>query len=89
MCLYRRILSNSWTDQITNQSVLGRMGKEKEFLLVISRKLEYLGHIIRNNQRYALLQLIWRTQVQDSKDILIKRGVRQGYVLSPLLFNAY
>jgi len=52
------MLKISWTNRITNQKVLERMGNEKEVLTTIkTRKLEYMGHIVRNSQRYKILQL--------------------------------
>jgi len=51
MWLYRCMLKILWTDRITNQRVLVIMGKEKELLTTIkTRKLEYMGHIMRNSQ---------------------------------------
>lgn len=68
MWLYRRILRIPWTDHITNLRVLERMGKDKELLLLIkTRKLEYLGHIMRNSQRYELLQLILQGKVEGRR----------------------
>lgn len=55
--LYRRILKISWTQRITNIEVLRRMNKETELLNTVKcRKLQYLGHIMRNPDRYGLLQ---------------------------------
>lgn len=45
---YRRILKIPWTYYITNIEVLRRTGKEKEIVIVKTRKLRYLGHIMRN-----------------------------------------
>lgn len=68
MWLYRRILKIPWTEHVTNKDVLERIGKEKELLLTIkSRKLEYLGHIMRNDQRYGLLQLILQGRVKGKR----------------------
>lgn len=57
-------------DHITNQEVLARIVKEKELLIEIKlSKLEYLGHIIRNNQRHGLLQqLTVQRKVDDRED---------------------
>lgn len=64
MWCYRRILRISWVDRITNEEVLRRMDKEREVLNNIKkRKLEYLGHIMRNEHRYSLLQLILQGKV--------------------------
>ncbi|RZF39011.1 hypothetical protein LSTR_LSTR014707 [Laodelphax striatellus] len=73
MWLYRRMLRVSWVDRITNQEILSRMRKGKELLPMIkSRKLEYLGHIMRNTERYQLLQVILQGK------ILGRRGVGEG-----------
>lgn len=64
MWCYRRILKISWVDRITNDAVLRRMGKEREIVNnVKKRKLEYLGHVMRNEQRYNLLQLILQGKI--------------------------
>ena len=68
--LYRRILRVSWTEKVTNSEILRRMNKEKEVLYTVkSRKLQYLGHIMRNECRYKLLQNILQGKVCG------KRGV--------------
>uniref|UniRef100_A0A8D8SMX4 Craniofacial development protein 2 n=1 Tax=Cacopsylla melanoneura TaxID=428564 RepID=A0A8D8SMX4_9HEMI len=57
MWLYRRILRIPWTAKVTNKDVLRRMKKEMEVLNTVKvRKLQYLGHIMRNENRYFLLQ---------------------------------
>uniref|UniRef100_A0A8D9AW28 Reverse transcriptase domain-containing protein n=1 Tax=Cacopsylla melanoneura TaxID=428564 RepID=A0A8D9AW28_9HEMI len=59
MWLYRRILKIPWTARITNENVLKRMNKNKEIMNTVkARKLQYLGHIMRNENRYELLQAI-------------------------------
>jgi hypothetical protein len=38
-----------WVDRVTNEAVLKRMGNKKVVLNTLKRrKLEYLGHIMRN-----------------------------------------
>uniref|UniRef100_A0A8D8SXR8 Craniofacial development protein 2 n=1 Tax=Cacopsylla melanoneura TaxID=428564 RepID=A0A8D8SXR8_9HEMI len=70
MWIYRRILRISWMDRITNESVLQRMKKDKEIMHTIKRrKLEYLGHILRNENKYHLLKCILQGKVYG------KRGV--------------
>jgi len=65
MWLYRRI---SWTDLVSNVWVLQRMQKEKELLKTIkTQKLEYLGHIMKNNNRYGLLQLIIQGKIEGNR----------------------
>jgi len=64
MWLYRRILRISWVDRVTNETILERMGKEKVVMKMIKRrKLEYLGHIIRNDKKYKLLKSILQGKV--------------------------
>lgn len=49
MWLYRRILKIPWTAHVTNVRVLERINKGMEIIKTIkTRKLEYLGHIMRN-----------------------------------------
>ena len=55
MWLYRRMLRVSWTQRVTNEEILRRMGKAKEVLATVKRrKLQYLGHIMRHEERYQL-----------------------------------
>ena len=51
MWLHRRILRISWTDHITNEEVLWRVGKQQEIAFTVKRrKLEYFGHLMRHNK---------------------------------------
>lgn len=66
--LYRRILKISWTQKITNIEVLRRMNKETELLDTVKcRKLQYLGHIMRNPDRYGLLQQILQGKINSKR----------------------
>ena len=50
MWVYRRVLKISWTEKITNEEVLRRMGTGREIVRQFkTRKLQYLGHLIRHN----------------------------------------
>lgn len=77
--LYRRMLKISRTDCITNQRVLERMRKDKELLItnVKAQKLEYMGHITRNSQRYKILQFILQEKIEEKK----KYGKKKKNVL--------
>lgn len=67
MWIYRRILRISWTDHITNNQVLERMGKEQEVVITVKkRKLEYFGHLMRHN-KYRLQQLILQGKVDGRR----------------------
>lgn len=64
MWLYRRMLRISWKQKKTNHEVLQRMKKETEIMKTVKiRKLQYLGHIMRNPDRYGLLQRILQGKV--------------------------
>uniref|UniRef100_A0A8D8W5N2 Craniofacial development protein 2 n=2 Tax=Cacopsylla melanoneura TaxID=428564 RepID=A0A8D8W5N2_9HEMI len=64
MWLYRRMLKIPWTDKVTNVEVLRRMKKEQEIMNTIKcRKMQYLGHIMRNGARYSLLQSILQGKI--------------------------
>ena len=58
MWVYRsRVLKISWTEKITNEEVLRRMGTGREIVRQFkTRKLQYLGHLIRHNT--SQIQLI-------------------------------
>ena len=57
MWVYRRVLKILWTDKITNEEVLRRMGTGREIVRQFkTRKLQYLGHLIRHNT--SQIQLI-------------------------------
>lgn len=64
MWLYRRILKIPWTAKISNIEVLRTMKKDLELMNIIkARKLEYLGHIMRNEERYGILQTILQGKI--------------------------
>ena len=64
MWLYRRILKVKWIDKISSVKILQWMNKEKEIVHTIkTSKLRYLGHIMRNPQRYQLLQVVLQGKV--------------------------
>ncbi|KAL1447016.1 hypothetical protein WDU94_015647 [Cyamophila willieti] len=68
MWLYRRILKIPWTDKITNREVLRRMKTNPELINIVKcRKLQYLGHIMRNQGRYELLQCILQGKIQGKR----------------------
>ncbi len=50
MWVYRRVLKIAWTENISNEELLRRMGTGKEIVRQSeTRKLQYLGHLIRHN----------------------------------------
>ena len=57
MWVCRGVLKISWTEKITNEEVLRRMGTGTEIVRQFkTRKLQYLGHLIRHNT--SQMQLI-------------------------------
>ncbi|KAL1446308.1 hypothetical protein WDU94_012325 [Cyamophila willieti] len=68
MWLYRRMLRISWTEHVTNVEVLRQMKKSRELMNIIkTRKLNYLGHIMRNESKYSLLQLIMQGKIDGRR----------------------
>ena len=67
MWLYRRILRISWTDHITNEEVLQRVGKQQEIAFTVKRReLKDFGHLMRHN-KYRLQQLILQGRVDGRR----------------------
>ena len=59
------VLKISWTEKITNEEVLIRMGTGREIVRQFkTRKLQYLGHLIRHNT--SQIQLIER-KIEDRR----------------------
>lgn len=68
MWVYRRILKIPWTDHVSNNEVLNRMKCQPQLLLTIkTRKLEYFGHVMRNDNKYRLLQNIIQEKVEGKR----------------------
>ncbi|XP_077297631.1 uncharacterized protein LOC143919271 [Arctopsyche grandis] len=65
--VYRRMLKIPWTKKISNEAVLGMMGRGRELVSVIKRrKMEYLGHMIRG-PKYEFLRLITMGKIEGKK----------------------
>ena len=95
MWTYRRILRISWMDKISNSSVLQQLNKETEIIFNIKRrKLEYLGHIMRNETKYKLLKCILQGKVLGRRGVGRRRiswlkNLRKWFSIStPELFKA-
>ena len=51
MWLYRKMLRISWTERVTNETVLQRAGVDRELMRMIrQRQLRFLGHVMRMRQ---------------------------------------
>ena len=58
MWVYRRVLKIPWTEKITNEEVLRRMGRDREIVRQFkTRILQYLGHLIYT---IICLKSVWR-----------------------------
>ena len=54
---------------MTNDEVLGRVGKNRELLLNIKkRKLEYFGHVMRNPEKYKILHLTMQWNIYGKRE---------------------
>lgn len=47
MWFFRRMLRISWTDHVTNQEILQRVGRKKTLMMTLRRQLKFLGHVMR------------------------------------------
>lgn len=87
MWTYRRILKIPWIAKVTNTEVLRRMGKDTEILNAIKRrKLEYFGHVMRND-KYHLLHLVIQGKIDGNRGpgrrkISWLKNLRQWFGLS-------
>lgn len=72
MWVYRRLLKIPWTDHISNEEVLRRIGKDRDLVVDIKkRKTAYLGHVIRSD-RMKLLKVIKGGKIEG------RRGIGSG-----------
>ena len=88
MWVYRRVLKISWTDKITNEEVLRRMGTDREIVRQFkTRKLQYLGHLIRHKTTQLLEGKIdgrrsrGRPRNTWTTDITTTKGMKYYYQL--------
>ena len=73
MWCYRRILRIPWIHHVSNDTVLQRIGRQLEFLQNVKRrKLEYFGHVMRN-EKYHLLQLILQGKIEGQRSAGCRR----------------
>lgn len=74
MWIMRRMLKISWTEHVSNETVLRRMNADREILGIVKRrKTSYLGHIYRS-RRYEFLKLIMEGKIEGRRG----PGRRQG-----------
>ena len=75
MWCYRRTLKISWTNIITNEEVLRRVGETeaKVLKMVIKRKMTFFGHIARASAGQEL------KTITEGNDRKIRKGRRQTW----------
>ena len=50
MWLWRRVEKISWTDKVTNEEVLSRVGVQRQLMNILrNRKKSWIGHVLRGN----------------------------------------
>jgi hypothetical protein len=58
MWFYRRMMKIKWTERITNEEVLRRVGEKRNIINTLRRRNgKYIGHILRHS---SLLKQYWR-----------------------------
>uniref|UniRef100_A0A8D9B2G0 Uncharacterized protein n=1 Tax=Cacopsylla melanoneura TaxID=428564 RepID=A0A8D9B2G0_9HEMI len=70
MYIYRRILKISYLAHVihvTNVEVLRKMSKQTELFQIISKTLEYYGHMNRHPDKYHLFQLVLKGQIEGRR----------------------
>ena len=51
MWCWRRLLKISWTERISNEEVMRRMGNEREIIMKIRvRQMRFVGHVMRRGK---------------------------------------
>ncbi|XP_072933758.1 uncharacterized protein [Epargyreus clarus] len=68
MWTYRRLLSISWTQKVTNVKILERVGQKRALMLTVKQRKVSLGHVLRH-PRYNLLQLIMMGKVAGRRKV--------------------
>lgn len=70
MWIYRRIQRVSWMEHVTNNEIPRRMNKEPEVVNTVKdRKLQYLGHVMLNENRYRLFQCILQGKIAGKRSV--------------------
>ena len=49
MWCWRRIEKLKWSEKVTNEQVIGRIGEKRTLLNILCRKANWIGHILRRN----------------------------------------
>ncbi|KAJ4440032.1 hypothetical protein ANN_08163 [Periplaneta americana] len=83
MWIWRRVERVKWTDRITNEALLERVGEERMLLkLIRKRKRNWLGHWLRRNclLKDALKGIVNGRRVRDRKIYQMTDDIKIGYM---------
>ena len=83
MCSWRRMEKISWTEKISNEEVLKRIGEERQLMsLIRTRKRKWIGHSIRGE---GLLKEVIKERMEGKRT----RGRTQKGMLDKLKVSSY
>jgi len=83
MWMWRRMEKISWTDKVTNEDVLKRVGEEKQIVsLVRNRKKKWVGHVLRGE---GMLRDVIEGRMEGAKG----RGKPRSGMLDDLIVRSY
>ena len=78
MCCWRRTEKIKWSEKVTNEQMLDRIGEKRRLLnSILRRKANWFGHIVRRN---CLLHDAIEGQMREVKDV----GRRRTQLLDDL-----
>ena len=83
MWMWRRMEKISWTEKITNEEVLKRVGEERQLIKMIrNRKKNWIGHVLRGD---GLLREVMEGRMEGKRG----RGRPRIGMLDELIVGSY
>ena len=83
MWMWRRMEKISWTEKITNEEVLKRVGEERQLMkLIRSRKKNWIGHVLRGK---GLMKEVIEGRMEGKRG----RGRPRAGMLDELMEKSY
>ena len=83
MWMWRRMEKISWTEKITNEEVLERVGEERQLIkLIRNRKKNWVGHVLRGD---LLLKEVMEGRMEGKRG----RGRPRIGMLDELIVESY
>ena len=80
--MWRRMEKISWTEKITNEEVLKRVGEERQVVKLISRKKNWIGHVLQDD---GLLKQVLKGRMEGKRG----RGRPRTGMLDELIVGSY